>query len=141
MKIYCVLSLVIAIAVTRALASASSQVAERRVAGESDLSGMYDGGSPGGANSWGEVRVKAIGEGYIGTYSDTYNRQPGGMTLQPVAKHKYKGLWWESSLKRYGSFELELSEDGQSLAVTWTALDGDTTKAKGGKSIWKKKPQ
>jgi hypothetical protein len=139
MKIYWVVSLGISVAVTIALASASDKLAERRGADQRDLTGVYDGGAGGGADDWGEVKVKATKEGYIGTYSDTLNGQPGGITFQAVTGRKYKGLWWESSLKRYGSFELEASKDGQSLAVTWKALDGDNTKAKGGKSTWKKK--
>jgi hypothetical protein len=133
MKIFATLFFV-AVAVT-ALPSAQEGKPEAARAAEKDLSGVWDGDA-GGDKEWGEIRLKSTEDGYIGTYSDTFNRQLGSLTFKRVGERRYKGLWWESSLKHYGSFEVEVSQDGRTITVNWKALDG---RAKSAKSTWKPK--
>ena len=82
-----------------------------------DLTGWWSG------RSWGEVRLKDTNEGSIGTYSDTFNRKLGSLTLKRRGPRTYTGLWWESDLRRYGSLQLNVAEDGLSIGVTWKGLD------------------
>ncbi len=111
--------------------------AQEKKAEEKTLSGVWDGDA-GGDKEWGEIKLKSTEDGYIGTYSDTFNRQLGSLTFKKVAEDKYKGLWWESSLKHHGSFELEVSNDGRTITVNWKATDGRTKSAK---STWKSKAE
>jgi hypothetical protein len=123
-----------AVALT-ALACAQEGKPEAARAEEKDLSGAWNGDA-GGEKEWGEIKLKSTEDGYIGTYSDTFNRQLGSLTFKRVGERRYKGLWWESSLKHYGSFELEASQDGRTITVNWKALDGRTKSAR---STWKPK--
>lgn len=107
-------------------------------ADEKDLTGVWDGrNNPSRNDDWGEVKLKATEEGYIGTYSDTYNGQLGSLMFKRIGQHRYKGLWWESNLRRYGSFLLVASTDGRTISVTWEALD-NTNAPMAGKSTWKR---
>src|SRR5262249_2606630 len=107
-------------------------------ADEKDLSGAWDGDA-GRARDWGEINLKVTADGYIGTYSDTFNRQLGSITFRKIGERMYKGLWWESNLKRYGTCELEVSKDGGTVTMTWKALDDRKGAKKDGKSTWKRK--
>jgi hypothetical protein len=105
---------------------------------EKDLSGTWDGDAA-RERDWGVVKLKATADGYIGTYSDTFNRQPGSLTFKRTGDRRYKGLWWESSLKRYGSFELAASTDGRTITFGWKALDDGNLGGRSGRSAWKRK--
>jgi hypothetical protein len=107
---------------------------------EKDLTGAWDGDA-GQADDWGEVNLKLIEGGYIGTYSATFNKQLGSVTFERTGEGKYKGRWWESDLKRYGTCELEVSKDGGTVTMTWKALDDRKGGEKGGKSTWKRKAE
>lgn len=103
-----------------------------------DLTGAWDGANqPSRNDDWGEVNLKATPAGYIGTYSDTFNRQLGSVTFRSTDGGRLEGLWWESDLKRYGSWVLEVSEDGRTIRVDWKALSEGGVKA--GKSVLKRK--
>jgi len=107
-------------------------------ADEKDLTGVWDGDA-GRADDWGKVNLKSIEDGYIGTYTDTYNCKLGSMSFRRVGERKYQGLWWETSLQRYGSFELQASEDGRTITLTWKTLDdGKVGPQKSSTSTWKR---
>jgi hypothetical protein len=120
---------------------ASEDKAGREAADEKDLTGVWDGRNhPSRNDDSGEVKLKATEKGYIGTYSDTYNGQLGSLMFKRIGQYRYKGLWWESNLKRYGSFLLEASTNGRTISLTWEALD-NTRALKGGKSTWKREAE
>lgn len=103
-----------------------------------DLDGQWDGARhPNPNDDWGAVNLKSTEAGFIGTYSDTFNKQLGSVTFTSAGVGKLQGLWWESDLKRYGSFVLEVSQDGRSITVHWKALSEGG--ARSGKSMWKRK--
>jgi hypothetical protein len=107
-------------------------------ADEKDLSGVWDGDADGN-KEWGEVNVKMVQDGYIGTYTDTFNGKLGNMSFKRVGERKYRGLWWETSLKRYGTFELHSSPDGGTITLAWKTLDeGKVGPKRSSKSTWKR---
>jgi hypothetical protein len=105
---------------------------------EKDLSGAWDGDAD-GKRHWGAVKLKMIGDEYIGTYTDTFNGKLGNMSFKRVGERKYQGLWWETSLQRYGSFELQVAEDGRTITLISKSLDDGKVgpKITGEKSTWK----
>ncbi len=116
----------------------SEPQSEPATASAPDLTGSWDGSQHASRNDdWGDLNVKATPDGYIGTYSGTFNKQLGSITFKSTTEGRYHGLWWESNLKRYGSLELAVSKDANSLQVEWKALSGSGGAAR--KSIWKKK--
>ena len=118
------------------LAQDKEKVADK--APEKDLTGAWDGANHSDQkDDWGEVKLRATEAGYIGTYSDTFDRKMGSITFKRTGEGRYEGLWWESSLQRYGSFVLEVPKDARNIAVEWKALSPGG--AAGGKSTWKRK--
>lgn len=103
-----------------------------------DLTGSWDGAQHESRNDdWGDLNVKATPAGYIGTYSDTFNKQLGSITFKSTGASRYEGLWWESDLKRYGSFVLVATKDAREISVEWkTHSPGGS---QNGKSKWKRK--
>jgi hypothetical protein len=120
------------------LSCAAQSTPEAGGAAEKALSGTWDGDA-GRNRDWGVVNLKATADGYIGTYSDTFNGQLGSLTFKRTGERSYKGLCWESSLKRYGSFELEAAKDGRTITFAWKALDDGNLGEKSGNSTWKRK--
>jgi hypothetical protein len=104
---------------------------------EKDHTGAWDGDA-GRAADWGKVNLKSIDGGYVGTYAGTFNGQLGSLSFDKSGDGKYKGRWWESDLKRFGTCELEVSKDGGTVKVMWKALDDRKGAEKSGKSTWKR---
>ena len=103
-------------------------------AADEDVAGPWTG------RDWGNVRVKSapMKGVYSGTYTDTYNGELGSFQFEQVGEREYKGEWWESNKRRRGSFELDVSKDGNRIDITWDALDGDRSKPKNGNSVWQR---
>jgi len=120
------------------LACRSATVAEAAEADVKNLTGAWDGNA-GRADDWGKVHLKWIENGYVGTFTGTFNGQVGSIAFDQVSDGKYKGHWWESNLARYGTCELQVSRDGATVDVTWNALDDRPGAEKRGKSIWKRR--
>lgn len=86
-----------------------------------DLSGKW------AAGDWGEVVLERIGPvSYAGTYSSTYGKDTGRVTVSFVAG-KYEGKWWEGAV-RLGTVTLEASEDGGVLTGTYSTSPASTIK-------------
>ena len=100
----------------------------------SDQSAQNISGSWSGAD-WGNVVIK---DNVAGSYTSTFNGQLGSFELQKITEQTYKGKWGESDGKRYGIFSLGVSKAGQTIAVTWDALD-DSNRPRSGKSTWRRK--
>lgn len=135
MRIIAALGLIVLTAVTWTGAPAKAE--ETGVGAEQELTGAWNGDA-GRADDWGTVNLKSTENGYLGTYTATFNGSPGSVTFHKTATGKYKGLWWESDLKRYGSCELTVSPDGGTITLAWKALDDRAGAEKSGQSTWKR---
>jgi WD40 repeat protein len=96
------------------------------------LSGPWDGG----ADDWGDVTLAQAAHGYEGSYSATYNGEPGTVQLTKAEAQTWIGTWCESDEKRHGALHLEVAPDGQRITVDWQALDGNADRPRKGQSTW-----
>src|SRR5262249_42395712 len=87
---------------------------------------------------WGDVHLLPKGDGYQGSYTATFNEQPGTLSLTRTGPSSYRGEWSESDRKFHGVFTLEARPDGQSLRVSWESRDGRPGGPRKGDSIWTK---
>lgn len=101
-----------------------------------DLSGVWDGGFRRANDDWGEVRIQTAANGYVGTYSDTYNGQLGTFTIRKTGDRTYEGEWGETDGRRRGVWQWTVSEDGLRIDITYQAVnDPHPTRHQGGKSV------
>jgi hypothetical protein len=87
---------------------------------------------------WGNVHLVARGDGYEGTYSATFNKQPGSITLTRVGPSTFRGVWSESDRQFHGVFTLEAAKDGQTLHVAWESRDNRPGGPRKDESVWTK---
>jgi RNA polymerase sigma factor (sigma-70 family) len=98
---------------SQAKAEQEVQVEESRAA-MADLSGTWQG------NGWGTVVLKQAKKGeYAGTYTDTYGKDVGRITVVwSTASGQYEGTWSEAKY-RFGRIALE-AKDGETIAGAYT---------------------
>ena len=107
---------------------------------QDNLAGDWDGGN------WGAVKLSGAGDNdYLGSYSNTYNGQPGLLEFyrKGIYSNSFTGIWKESSATeghpvRQGTITMTVLSDG-SLDLTWQATDSDPSRAPKGTGHWIRK--
>jgi WD40 repeat protein len=101
------------------------------------LAGRWFSGDGTKADDFGDIVLRAAGDGYSGTYTASSNGPPGKLSLKPVGKNQFAGHWTESDNKRRGTLSASLI-DGRTLRVAWEDDPQSQRRgmAQGGTSQW-----
>lgn len=93
------------------------------------LDGRWDGGT-----DWGEVII----DGLEGTYSDTFEADPGEILLTEVSETEFTGTWNEGGTLRFGTIDLTLVSNDR-VSGEWTAdPDSEISGSSGGLLSWER---
>jgi hypothetical protein len=90
------------------------------------------------AGEWGDIHLATTGDGYQGTYTATFNKRPGTMTLTRTGPQSFRGQWAESDHKFHGNLTLETAPDGQSIRISWESRDNRPGGSRKGVQTWVK---
>ncbi len=97
-------------------AAPAQPAAERTVA--PDLSGTWEG------NSWGIVTLRRTDGGYEGTYTDTFGKDTGRISLRWSPRSGgFEGAWGEGKY-RFGRLSVRAGADGKPVEGSYRADSG-----------------